>query len=121
MQVDVQVERRAKALDERDDAGLGTDTSAKPRTTLHRRGQRSRHHSEHAGEQVRACREEQAQRPRERQHPLAHGHAGEHVLDQPGRGLHHAPRAARRAETPALAAERHQALVAAARALPPTI
>ena len=67
MQVDVQVERRAKALDERDDAGLGTDTSAKPRTTLHRRGQRSRHHSEHAGEQVRARREEQAQRPRERQ------------------------------------------------------
>ena len=26
-------------------------------------------------------------------HTLAH--AGEHVLDQPGRGLHHAPRAAR--------------------------
>ena len=27
---------------------------------------------------------------KEKQHPLAHGHAGEHVLDQPRRGLHSA-------------------------------
>ena len=44
------------------------------------------------------------------------------ILDElgylpPRRGLHHAPRAARRAEPPAFAAERHQVLVAATRAL----
>ena len=48
-----------------------------------------------------------------------HRHVWEYVLDQPGRRLDHAPRAARRAETTALAAERHQVLMATAGALHP--
>ena len=78
MQVDVQVQRRAEALDERHNASLCASADAKTGTTLHRRGQGARHNREHVGEQVGTRREEQAQRPRKGQHPLAYGHAGEH-------------------------------------------
>ena len=40
------------------------------------------------------CSQQQAQRDGQRQHPLAHRHMGDRMVDQVGRGLRHAPRAA---------------------------
>jgi len=65
MQVDVQVQRRTEALDERDHAGLSIGPGAQPCTALRRRRQRPSHHPEHAGQQIRSRGKEQAQRPGE--------------------------------------------------------
>ena len=53
------------------------------------------------------------QRYRERQHPLAHGYAGQNVVYQVGCGLGHAPCAARGADAPPLATERDQGVACA--------
>ena len=63
--------------------------------------------------------QQQAQRDRQRQHPLAHRHMGDDVVDQMGRGLRHAPRAARGAKPAALAAEGDELVVAAVAATQP--
>jgi hypothetical protein len=43
-------------------------------------------------------------------HPLAHGDARQHLVNQPGGGFAHAPAAAAGAEAPALAGKRHESL-----------
>ena len=48
-----------------------------------------------------------------RQHPLAHRQAREDVIGQVRRRLHHAPRVARGADTPAFAVEGHEVVVRA--------
>jgi hypothetical protein len=53
------------------------------------------------------------------QHPLPHRHVRDDVVDQVRCGLRHAPCAARGAETPPLAAERQQLVVAALAAAQP--
>jgi len=63
MQVDVQVQRRTEALDERHYVGLGIGRGAQPCTALRRRRQRPSHHPEHACQQIRSRGKEQAQRP----------------------------------------------------------
>jgi len=42
-------------------------------------------------EQLGMCSEQQANRDRKREHPLAHRHPGDDVIDQVGGGLRHAP------------------------------
>ena len=60
--------------------------------------------------------EEATQRDRKRQHPLAHRHFGDDVIDQPGGSFRHAPRPARGANAAPLARKGHPLLVAALRA-----
>ena len=60
--------------------------------------------------------EEQAQRPGEGEHPLAHRRARQYGLDQMRGRLHHAPRPTRGAPAAALSTEGDQVLVAAPRA-----
>jgi hypothetical protein len=57
--------------------------------------------------------QQQAQRDRQRQHPLAHRHTGDDVVDQVRRRLCHAPRAARGAKAAPFAAEGQQLVVPA--------
>jgi hypothetical protein len=47
---------------------------------------------------------------RETQHPLAHELFGQHLIDQQGRALGHAPRPAARAKSPTFATEGDQVL-----------
>jgi len=56
--------------------------------------------------------EQQAKQDRKREHPLAHRHPGDDVIDQVGGGLRHAPGATARAEAATLATEGHELLMA---------
>ena len=56
-------------------------------------------------EQLRMGGEQDAQRNRKRQHPLAHRHPRDHVIDQVRGALRHAPRPARGAKPAPLAGE----------------
>ena len=60
--------------------------------------------------------EEAAQPLRHGDHPLSHGHRRDDVIDKMGGGLRHVPTVARRADAAALARERHDNALAAARA-----
>jgi hypothetical protein len=62
----------------------------------------------HLGEQPRVAGHGQPQRPRQRQHPLTHGHRGPQPRHLLGGGLAHATPAARRAHPASLARKRHQ-------------
>ena len=55
-------------------------------------------------------RQEIAKTERQAQYLLAHGHPRQHLVDEAGSALGHAPAAAARAEAPALAGERHEPL-----------
>ena len=57
-------------------------------------GRRPMHHLQHRRHQLGLCGQQQAQRDRQRQHPLAQRHMGDDVVHQMRRGLGHAPRAA---------------------------
>ena len=70
-------------------------------------------HLQHRGEQLRVSSEQDAQRDRKRQHPLAHRHLRDHVIDQVRGALRHAPRAARGAKPASFAREGDQLLMAA--------
>jgi hypothetical protein len=76
-------------------------------------------HIEHPREHVWTRREQQSQRPRERQDPLTDRYAREHMVDQVRGRFHHASCTARRTEAAATAAEGHQMLMAALAALDP--
>src|SRR4051794_33896612 len=55
--------------------------------------------------------QQDSQRDRKREHPLAHRYARDHAVDQVGSALRHAPRPAGRAEPAPLTGEGHQLLV----------
>ena len=57
--------------------------------------------------------EQDAQRDRKRQHPLAHRHARDDMIDQVGGSLCHAPRPARGAKPSPLARKGYELLMAA--------
>ena len=57
--------------------------------------------------------EQDAQRNRKRQYPLAHRHAGDDLIDQVSGSCCHAPRATRRAKPASFAREGDQLLMAA--------
>ena len=66
--------------------------------------------TEHTGHDLRVAGEQEAQRKRDAQHPLAHRLLGKDLIDQQRGALRHAPRAAARAEAAPLAAEHDQVL-----------
>ena len=106
MQVNVQIGRRAKALDEGDGA-RGRFTAFDARLPDQMRRNDPVNDLQYRGEQFRVHREEAAQRDRERQHPLAHRHARDDAINQPSGGLRHAPRRGRGTNATPLAGKRH--------------
>ncbi len=103
---------RAEALDQRDRAAVGL-LGLQPGLLEQEASDCSVHDLQHRRHQQRLRGQQQAQRDRQRQHPLAHRHMRDDVFDQVRGGLRHAPRAARGAEPPALAAEGDELVVAA--------
>ena len=98
---------RAETLDERDGAGVGF--GALESCLLDQKcGNDPVDDLQDGREQFRMCSEQQAKRDRKREHPLAHRHPGDDVIDQVGGGLRHAPGATARAETATLATEGHE-------------
>ena len=118
VQVDVEVGRRAEALDQRDGAAVAF-VGLEPGSLQQMARDHALHHLQHRRDQLGLRGQQQAQRDRQRQHPLPHRHVRDDVVDQVRRGLRHAPRAARRAEPAALAAEGQQLVVAALAAAQP--
>jgi hypothetical protein len=116
VEVHVQVERGAEALDQRHCAGLARrpcKTGTPEDVTL----DRPVCDPEHARQHGRIAREQEAQRKRQRQHPLPHRFSRQYFLCQESRRLRHSPRAAARTDPPPLAAECHQLLGVAGLAL----
>ena len=118
VQVDVQVGGRPEALDQRDGAAVGLVCleASLPEQVAR---DHAVHDLQHRRHQLGLRGQQQAQRDRQRQHPLAHRHMGDDVVHQVRRGLRHAPRAARRAKAAPLAAEGDQLVVAAVAAAQP--
>ncbi len=110
--MDVEVGRRAEALDQRDRAAVGVvclQASLPEQETR----DHAVHNLQHGRHQQGPRSQQQAQRDRQQQHPLAHRHVGDDVVHQVGRRLRHAPGTARGAEPAPLAAEGDQLVVAA--------
>ena len=123
VQVNVEIGRRAEALDQHDRAAVGLvclDPSL-PEQVARDDAVHHLQHRRHQRHQLGLCSQQQAQRDGQpnlgNPHPLAHRHARNDVLAQVGRRLRHAPRAARRTEAASLAAERQQLVVAAVTAM----
>ena len=76
-------------------------------------------HLQHRGDQLGLRGQQQAQRDRQRQHPLPHRHVWDDVVDKVRRSLRHPARAARETEPTPLAAERQRLVVAALAAAQP--
>ena len=89
----VEVGRRPKTLDQRDGAAVGF-LGLEPSLAEQMARDHPVHHLQHRSHQLGLCGQQQAQRDRQRQHPLAHRHMGDDVVDQMRCGLGHAPRAA---------------------------
>jgi hypothetical protein len=107
--VHVQVQRRAKALHQRHRAG-GTRGARRRGPLQQETRDRAVRHIEHLCERGRVRRQQEAQRIRQRQRPLAQRPLGQHLIDQQRRGVSHAARTARGAEPAPLAAERDELL-----------
>ena len=89
MQMDVQFGGAAEALDQRVRAAVGL---AGPESRLEQMPRELQVHDlQHRREQLRLCREQQAQRNRPRPHPLAYRKVRDDVVDQVGSGVRHAP------------------------------
>ena len=119
VQVDVQVQRAAKTLDEGHDPGARTAAGREscPAGEIGLDGADDDRKT--AAECVGPAGEEQAQGPGEAENPLTHRHIRNDVVDQMRRRLDHAPRAAGRAEAPTFAGEGDEVLMTAAVALHP--
>jgi hypothetical protein len=114
VEVDVQVEGVAEALDEGDRAALAVDDAPLlARTPLERREDRAHEDSQHGARERRVVGEAVAEREGQREHPLPHGNLGQHPLDQVRCRVRHAPGAARRAEASAFAGEGDDAVESA--------
>jgi len=88
--VNVEVQRRAEALDQRNRAGAGglLRVAGLPDQV---RGNDAIDDAEHTADQRRMCREQKAQRKRKTQHPLPDRPLGQYLIDQPGSPVGHAP------------------------------
>jgi hypothetical protein len=113
VEVQVQVERRAEALNEGDGAALlGAHAPVSPNASPQLSEERAQEGAEHFARELAIVRAAVAKRVRKCEHPLADRHRGEHAVDEVRRGVGHAATATRRAEAAALARERHEAVVA---------
>ena len=114
MEMQVQVQRRAEALEESDRAALlGAHAPVPPNAPPQLREERAQEGAEHFARELAVVSAAVAKRVREREHPLPDRHRGEHAEGEVRRGVRHATAAAGGAEAAALARERHEAIVAA--------
>jgi len=109
VEVDVEIQRAAEALDQGHHAALRriprhAGLIGKPT------GDHTMHDAQHRADGLRLAGEQEAQRVGETQHPLPHRPRAEHLVHQMPRRLGHAPRAAAGAEAALLAGIRHQPL-----------
>ena len=93
VEVDVEIQSAAKALDQSDRPGLGRATG-EPRLLDPLRGDAAVDDAEHLPHDFGLAREKKTQRVRDAQHPLAHRLLGKHLIDQQLGALRHAPGAA---------------------------
>src|SRR5712691_2032818 len=113
----VQIQSAAKALDDGHASRPPVTDPVSARAVALEAPQHTHEHAEpRARQRVIPC-EEVAKTVWQTQHPLAHGHARQHLVDNTGGALRHAPPAATRAEAPALAGKRHEPLHSAVGAL----
>ena len=112
--MNVEIEGAAEALDQRDRAGVG-GVLCKTRFLDKVRGDDAVDEAQHLAHDLGAGGEQEPQREREAQHPLAHGLMRQHLVYQQGRALGHAPGAAAWAEATALTTEGHELLGMAVR------
>lgn len=94
MEVDIEVQRAAEAQDQCDRAGLGR-LGGESRLLDHMLGDAAVNTTEHTGPDLRASREQEAQRIGNAQHLLAHRLFGEYLVDEQRGALDHAPSAKR--------------------------
>jgi len=99
VQVDVQVERAAETLDQGDHTSLGR-LAGKPRLRDQVRGDAAVDKGQHMTHDRRAAREQEAQRIRDAQHPLAHRLLGKHLVPQQRCAFAHTPGAIARTKAP---------------------
>jgi hypothetical protein len=114
VQVNIQVQRGAEALDQGNGAGAGAGRNSQARVVDQEGRDTALDHRQHLSQYIRLGCEQESQRKRKRQHELTNGRFGKHVIDQVGGRLHHAPHAATGAKPSPLTAKRHQMFVAAA-------
>ena len=107
--VNVEVQRAAEALDQRHRAAL-RDGAVNARLVRQPAADHALHDRQYRPDGIRFAGEQEPQGVREAQHPLPHRARAEHVFHQMPRALGHAPCAAARAEPALLARERHQPL-----------
>ncbi len=120
VEVDVQVERVAEALHEGDRAAAAVhDSEVLARATAQGPEDRAHVKREDGAAQAGVIRHPQAQRPGQREHPLANGDLGQEAVDEVRSRVGHAASDARRAAAAALAREGHEPVDAALRAAHP--
>jgi len=109
------MEGRTEALDERDRTAVSLAAFAS-RLFDQKGGNDAVDDEQHGREQIGMGGQQDAQRDRKREHPLAHRHARDHTVDQVGSALRHAPRPTRGAKPAPLTRKRNQLLVCTLRA-----
>ena len=120
VKVNVEIGRRAKALDQRDCAAvslLGLQTRLPEQVAR----DDAVHHLQHRRHQLGLCGQQQVQQDGQpnlaNPNPLAHRHVRSDVIEQVRRRLYHAPGPARRAEAASFAAVGHKLVVAGVAAM----
>ncbi len=108
--MDVEIQSAAKPLDDGHASRTAVADTVSSRAMALATEQHPHVHAEHRARQPVIPRQEIAKAVRQTEDPLAHGHTRQHVVDEAGGGLGHAPAAAARAEATALAGERHKPL-----------
>ena len=109
MKMDVEVQRRAKSLDE----GNCTRPGRGVRIACfldQMRGNDAMDDAQHATHDLGPAGEQETQLEWKTRHPLAHGLFGKYFINQQGRALRHPPCPAARAEAPSFTAESNQVL-----------
>ena len=114
VEVNIQVERRAEALDESNRAALlGPDSPLPLHPPSKLREQGSEEGAKHGARELRVVGTAVTEGIGQRKHPLPNRDLGQDSIDQVRGGICHSTSAAGRAETAALAREGNQAVMAA--------
>jgi hypothetical protein len=101
--VEVELEAAPEALDHDDRSGLAVADPVGARHVCVEREERAGTHAQHRAAQRVIPGQAVAQAIRQRQHPLAHRHPWQHLVDQKGRAFGHAAPATARTEAAAAA------------------
>ncbi|ARR10289.1 hypothetical protein ESCOCK382M_24160 [Escherichia coli] len=109
MEVNIQIERRSKTLDQGDRARLG-HLVGMARFLDQVRGNDAVNDAQHPPHDLGPAGKQETQLKREAQHPLTHGLFRQYFINQQGGTFGHPPRPTARAETATLTAESDQVL-----------